>query len=272
MTLSRPPHGFEAVDQETDAQRLVELLDAQTGEPFHQAVTQRVFSLLAIQPGARILDIGCGTGSDARRLARLVAPDGQVVGIDPSDVMLAQAQARTQDATLAVIFERGEGSQLRFSDTSFDGCYAIRTFQHVSDPRAVLAEMIRVLRPGGRLAIADPDHHTTVVDVVEHELVRRFLDWHSGMIRNSGVAHHLHALAKELGLTDVGVVAMVNLCTDYAVHERIYHYEGGIRRAQLDGAFSADEGDRLVAALRAAGAVDTFLSATTFFVTSGTKP
>lgn len=271
MTLPRPPHGFEAVDQETDAQGLVDCLDVQAGDPFHQAVTQHVFSLLPIRSGARILDIGCGTGSDARLLARLVAPDGQVVGIDPSDVMVAQAQLRVQDSALPVVFEHGDGSQLRFTSASFDGCYAIRTFQHVADPHAVLTEMIRVLRPGGRLAIADPDHQTTVVDVVERELVRRFLNWRSDTIRNGWIAHHLPALAKELGLADVRVAAMVHICSDYAALERVYHYEGGVRRAQAEKIFSADEADRLVAALRAAGEAGQFLSATTFFVTSGTK-
>ena len=272
MSLPRPPHGFEAVDQEKDAQALVDCLDVQTDDSFHQAVTQQVFSLLAIRTGARILDIGCGMGTDARLLAQLLAPDGQVVGIDVSEVMIAQAQSRTQDLALPAVFERGDGSQLRFTDGSFDGCYAIRTVQHVRDPQAVLAEMIRVLRSGGRLVIADPDHQTTVVDVGEHELVRRFLSWRSDTFRNGWIAHHLPTLATERGLVDVRVAPMVNVCTDYAAVERVYHYEGGVRLAQADGVFSADEADRLVASLRAAGERGEFLSATTFFVTSGTKP
>jgi ubiquinone/menaquinone biosynthesis C-methylase UbiE len=272
MTLPRPLHGFEAVDQETDAQVLVDCLDMQADDPFHQAVTQQVFSLLGIRPGARILDIGCGTGSDARLLAELVAPDGQVVGIDVSEVMIAQARARTQDMALPVAFECGDGCQLRFPDASFDGCYAIRTFQHVPDPQAMLAEMIRVMRAGGRLAIADPDHQTTVVDVVEHELIRRFLSWRSDTIRNGWIAHHLPTLAKEHGLVDVQVAPMVQVCSDYAAVECVYHYVGGVRLAQADGLFSADEADRLVASLRTAGDVGKFLSATTFFVTSGTRP
>lgn len=272
MTLPHPPHGFEAVDHESDAQALVECLDVQAGDPFHQAVTQQVFSLLAIRPGARVLDVGCGTGADARLLAQLVAPDGQVVGIDVSEIMIDQARRRTQESPFPAVFERGDGSQLQFQDASFDGCFAIRTFQHVPDPQATLAEMIRVLRSGGRLAIADPDHQTTVVDVVERELVRRFLSWRSDTIRNGWIAHHLPALAKAHGLVDVRVVPMEQVCTDYAAVERVYHYEGGVRRAQADGVFSSDEADRLVASLRTAGDAGSFLSATTFFVTSGTKP
>jgi SAM-dependent methyltransferase len=223
----------------------------------------------------RVLDVGCGTGGDACLLALRVAPNGQVVGIDLSEAMIAQAQERARDVALAVMFQRGDGSQVGFADGTFDACYAIRTLQHLANPRQVLAAIIRVLRPGGRLAIADPDHQTTVVDVgenvAERELARRFLSWRSDTIRSGWIAHHLPVLATELGLVDVRVTPLVNIRTDYPTVERVSHYEGGVRHAQADGVFSADEVDRLVAALRAAGATGQFWSATTFFVTSGTK-
>jgi ubiquinone/menaquinone biosynthesis C-methylase UbiE len=275
MAATRPPHGFEVVDLETNAQGFVDCLDAQSADPFHRAVRQQVFSALAPQPGDEMLDLGSGTGEDARLLAQLVAPGGRVVGIDASETMVARARERTRDVDLPVTFQRGDAHDLGFPDASFEGCYAIRTFQHLADPRRALAELHRVLRPSGRLAIVDPDHESTVVDVgageTERALMRRFLTWRAGTIRSGSIAHQVRALAVELGLERVRVTPMVNLRTDFAAVERVSQYLGGVRRAQADGLLSAEEADCLTSALQAAGESGRFLSATTFFLTSGVK-
>ncbi len=271
VTTPRDPHGFEAVDAERDARWCLDCLDTQSAQPFHQTITRTVFALLGPRPGFRALDVGCGTGADARALAQLVGANGRVVGVDPSETMITQARARSGDDALPVEFLRADAAHLNLPDASFDGCYAIRVFQHLEDPRAVLAEMARVLRPGGRVVAADPDHQTTVVDVVERELARRFLNWRSDTIRNGWIAYHMPAMMASLGLTDVSVTPMTQVRTDYAEVEATSHYEGGIRVARDEGVFSADEADRLIAAIRAAAQTGHFFTATTFFICSGVK-
>jgi SAM-dependent methyltransferase len=102
-------------------------------------------------PPARVLDVGCGTGALAARLA----DDGyDVAGVDPSAGMLDVLRARAPRVSAQV----ASGTDLPFSDDSFDLVYCVAVMHHIADPapvRATLGEMVRVARPGGRVLIWD---------------------------------------------------------------------------------------------------------------------
>jgi ubiquinone/menaquinone biosynthesis C-methylase UbiE len=259
------------VDDEDDARWCLDCLDTQSAQPFHQVVRQAVFARLGSRPGFRVLDAGCGAGEDARALAQLIGTEGQVVGVDASATMIEAARVRSVGAGLPVEFERADAAHLGFADASFDGCYAIRVFQHLEQPEAALAELTRVTRPGGRVVVADPDHQTAVIDVGARDLAQRFLTWRSATIRNGWIAHHMFALMAACGLVDVIVTPMTQIRTDYAEVEATSHYEGGIQVALGQGVFSAEEAARLTASLQATAASGRFFAATTFFITCGTK-
>jgi SAM-dependent methyltransferase len=97
------------------------------------------------------LDVGCGPGTITLDLAGRVAP-GRVIGIDLADV------ADATGAPENVSFRRGDVYALDFPDASFDVVHAHQVLQHLSRPVAALAEMRRVLRPGGTLAVRDSDY------------------------------------------------------------------------------------------------------------------
>jgi ubiquinone/menaquinone biosynthesis C-methylase UbiE len=105
--------------------------------------------------GERILDLGCGVGHD---LVRLTAAGLVPVGVDTSGQALARAAAR------GTPLARADGARLPFADSVFGGCRVERVLQHVLDPSAVLDEMIRVVRPGGLLAVLEPDYRAFRVD------------------------------------------------------------------------------------------------------------
>jgi len=97
----------------------------------------------------RILDIGCGGGTLAKRLSE----DGAAVtGIDPGDAALAQARAAVPEAR----FEAASGEALPFPDARFDGAVLLNALHHVPDPTAALVEAARVLVPGGTLVVVEP--------------------------------------------------------------------------------------------------------------------
>jgi SAM-dependent methyltransferase len=100
-------------------------------------------------PGGRVLDVGCGVGHD---LARLTGAGLGPVGLDLSHVALQAAR----DRSTALV--RADGARLPFRDGSLDGCRVERVLQHVPDPGGLVAEMVRVVRPDGVLAVLEPDH------------------------------------------------------------------------------------------------------------------
>src|SRR4051812_8849468 len=87
--------GFTNVDAVQDPNYFVEFLDARTSIEGERAVKELVLSMLALENGHSVLDVGCGTGDDTREIARLVAPHGRVVGIDFSAAMIAESRRRT---------------------------------------------------------------------------------------------------------------------------------------------------------------------------------
>lgn len=109
---------------------------------------------LSIPPGGTVLDVGSGPGDVTASLARLAGPDGLVLGVDISEPMLARAAAA--HAGPQVGFLRADAQRLPLRDGTVDAVTSLLVLQLVPDPAAVLAEMARVLRPGGRLAVLLP--------------------------------------------------------------------------------------------------------------------
>ena len=115
------------------------------------------FILPHLRPGLRVLDAGCGPGSITVGLATAVAP-GEVVGVDLAPSVLDQARQRAAAAGLRnVRFQSASVLQLPFEDHSFDIAFAHTLLEHVGDPPAALAELCRVVRPGGLVAVRDVD-------------------------------------------------------------------------------------------------------------------
>jgi arsenite methyltransferase len=132
------------------------------------------FALGLLGPGEHVLDVGSGAGTDSLMAAQMVAPDGRVTGIDMTPEMLAKARAAA-DAMGAtnVEFVSGEAESLPFGDRSFDVVISNGVIDLVPDKDAVYGEIFRVLRPGGRIQIAD----VTIQQPVSEEGRRKIDLW-----------------------------------------------------------------------------------------------
>jgi arsenite methyltransferase len=114
------------------------------------------FSLGRLEPGESALDLGCGAGTDTLVAAQMVAPAGHVTGIDMTPEMLARARrAADEMGQENVELVEGEAERLPFPDESFEAVISNGVIDLVPDKDAVFAELFRVLRPGGRVQLAD---------------------------------------------------------------------------------------------------------------------
>ncbi|MCU0580668.1 MAG: methyltransferase domain-containing protein [Desulfobacterota bacterium] len=114
------------------------------------------FSLGPLNPGDAVLDIGSGGGLDSLVAARMVGPGGKVVGLDLSPEMVTRANENLRQTDFAnVVFQEFSGEDLLFEDGSFDVVLSNGVFNLIPGKGRMLQEACRVLKPGGRLLIAD---------------------------------------------------------------------------------------------------------------------
>ena len=126
-------------------------------------------AMLSISPGDRVLDLACGPGNFTRDFA-LASGDGLVVGVDSSETMLAVAVRDNPMGNAAYL--RGDARDLPFRDGSFDAVCCFAALYLIEEPMRALAEIVRVLAPGGRLALMSSCNRGPVPTAAANALVR----------------------------------------------------------------------------------------------------
>jgi arsenite methyltransferase len=123
------------------------------------------FVLGRIKPGETVLDLGCGAGTDLLVAAQMVGPDGRLIGVDMTPTMLERVRESAREMGLTnVEVHESLIESLPIEDASVDVVISNGVIDLVPDKEAVFAEIDRVLRPGGRLQLADVVIHTEVSD------------------------------------------------------------------------------------------------------------
>jgi SAM-dependent methyltransferase len=178
-----------------------------------------------IRHGHAVLDLGCGPGIDLRDMADHAGPAGSVIGVDHDPEMLAEAARRLHDHP-RVSLRAGDAHHLPLRDASVDRARTDRVLQHVRDPAAVLAELHRVLRPGGLLAMAEPDWDTLTVSDEDISMSRAFARFVAGRVAHCTIGRQLVRLAPQAGLRIRSVEAVPVLLRDFDTADRIF----GLRR------------------------------------------
>jgi ubiquinone/menaquinone biosynthesis C-methylase UbiE len=214
---------FSAVDASLDPTPLVRYLEATDAGLAAIKSYMAAAAARAVPPGGTVLDLGCGIGLD---IGRLEAAGLTAIGIDPSAVMLGGARSRTQAATRLA---RADGARLPFRTGALDGCRIERVLQHVDDPATVVAEVRRVVRPGGFLAVFEPDHTSFQVD---SEAGDDFL-WRAMRARHKAIGAELPALLEAQGFVIDDVVTESS--RGFSFEHLPVDAEAIVRRAIVDG-------------------------------------
>ncbi len=196
--------GYELVDDDPNVSVLLATMDTTAKWEATRQLRSWERSELGLGSGQRVLDVGCGLGEAALALADDLGDDGEVVGIDVSTEMLRIAKSKAVGARCRVRFTVGDARSLAEPDDSFDVVRSERTLQWLADPIAAIAEMARVVRPGGRVSLIDTDWSTFAIDVGDDDL--------AAMVRNamrterdrpSNIGRRLHDLVRYAGLVPV---------------------------------------------------------------------
>jgi len=180
-------------------------------------IAEDLVALLELPPGACALDVGTGSGSGALAALRRAGPGSVVVGVDPSIEMLRLARRKGVSAVV-----RGGVPDLPFADGVFDGVAANFVLNHVPCYRTALCDMVRVMRPGGRLGVSawgplQNEHRRLWREMTESAVgkealeraLRQAVPWEEWFSDPA----HLQASVEEAGLVDVSVQQRVYATT-----------------------------------------------------------
>jgi ubiquinone/menaquinone biosynthesis C-methylase UbiE len=271
--MSSLHQSFQSAGQAFDTEATFTWLDRMDGNPLIQQVKRQMLDACPVSEGDYVLDVGCGLGHEARRLAERVGPQGRVVGIDANPVMIAEARQRVAGLPLPVAFEVGDAHHVGLPDDTFDLCRAERVLRYLASPKIAVGEMARVARPGGSVLAFDFDSDQTIVDAPDPALARRIAEVLDAAVPHSWIGRQLFGLFKRAGLRDVRVVPHT-LCfsgaAGFAVYRRLN--QGTIDRAVQAGQVTADEVAAWWGALTRAAEAEAFFSAVLGFIAAGRKP
>jgi SAM-dependent methyltransferase len=260
---------FTELDEQAVGQRalLLQYLDGIAQSPLILRTRAIAREQWQLDHPRRLLDAGAGSGDVARGLVPLTGRDGEVVALDASETMIDAARRRGDGGP--VRYEIGDVYSLPFPDGYFDGVRSERVLQHLDDPDAAIREMVRVLRPGGRMCVLDTDWDSVLVDGSPKGIP----DFLRPIISFVGLKPTGRTLRRRMvlaGLTDVLAtpVTVATTSRDEAgvvfpmVHRR------GLEFAQIDIDESAE---RWLEAVDGAEADGTFQFALTIWVVTGTS-
>ena len=180
-------------------------------------IKERTYSMMHAGEGQMVLDVGCGPASDTIALGKIVGSKGKVIGVDQDPDMITTANQRAAEAGVSDIVEHllTDGAKLPFEDNTFDSCRSERVFQHVVEADQLLAEMIRVTKPGGYIVVADADHSTHGTSTQYDDMDLRFRELALKVLKNPHVGRKLHKMMVFAGLVDVEAHPVLRAWTDF---------------------------------------------------------
>ncbi len=263
---------FTTVDRAKYPRWFIEFMDIANALPEYDKINRSLAAGLGDMSGKRVLDLGSGTGDDARQLVGLLPGVHEIIGVDLSDTMVKEARRRAESADLPLSFVQGDGRRLEYPDGHFDAARAKLVLMHCEDIDATLDDLVRVVCPDGRIAIFDYDFDTMIIDhpnvPVTREVVKRFSDGH----RNKWSGRQLFARFNSRGMSNISVEP-VTVVMPFPFFENMVSGRLSAARADEGGNAMTEDDERLWwEALRASASKGLFFASFAGFVVAGSTP
>lgn len=238
-------------------------------------VKQTTYQRMHVAKASRVLDVGCGPGTDTLPMGKLVGEWGRVWGVGRDAAMIAEAQARAAREGMEgwVWHKVAAAAELPFERGYFDAVRAERLFAYLQDPGPSFREMVRVTRPGGYLVVLDTDYASASVALDEHELERRFTRAvleHS--VKNGYAAREMPLLFQQHNLDEVDLEIVPVLYTDYPVARQLGRWDAIEHIALELNLLNRDELEHLRASCERASEGGGFFMHVNMVMVAGRKP
>jgi SAM-dependent methyltransferase len=264
-------NGFSDVDGSDDPSSYIDYLVQSNANEQMRATKQHLISVLNLQRGDHVLDAACGVGHDAQTLSRLVGRAGLVVGIDKSKAMIQVAKKRTHRLNLSLEFHVCDAHRLNYPQETFDGSIIFGAFTLFEHPSEVLTQILRVLKPGKRLVVMEPDWDTLVISTDDEDSDSLLINILRQSVRHSGIAHRLPTLFRQVGFEKVTVRAAALTVSDYRFANQAWGIESNIDCSRKTGVISPAKADRLLSLLKSPENRKRFFGAFMAFAVFGEK-
>lgn len=249
-------------------------------DPARQARWEQLLAWFDPRPGEWVLDVGCGSGAAVAFVAGTVGPSGRAVGLERFSESFAQLRAWFPDAgPAAPSAVCGDAQALPFAENSFDAVLCVDVIEAIPNRPRALAELRRVLKPGGRILLGHGDYESQVYAGADRDLTRRIVlayanaKFKSYPTSDGQMGRHLWGLFTKAGFVDAQVRVLPLLNTEY--REPLV----GWSLAQFDAAFVSAvsdltqvEIDRWHRELAAASERGSYFFCLNLYVCSGRKP
>jgi ubiquinone/menaquinone biosynthesis C-methylase UbiE len=264
--------GFRNVDTSGDADACHRCLDLIAGIPFFREVKEESFRILAYTNPKRVLDAGCGMGTDLVGFAPYLSSGCEIIGLDASESLLAHAAERTKGITEQCSLIRGELTKIPCCDGVFDACRIDRVLQHIREPDAAIHELVRVMKPGGTLVAFDNNWDTLTISLDNQDIVGRIRRAWFNSFASGRIGGDLSVMFETCGLSGIHAEPRTLELKDLSVAKNVFDLHDLLERMVRSGELTPPDAAAVWEELLRRSRKGTFTSGYTGYQVWGTKP